>query len=175
LSILLALHRIGFWLLLRRTLVLLFLCSTKKLAYMKEKKDDSIKLSEPGKVDAYMKACKHPLVKVIEALRKIILSTDKEIGEEIKWNAPTFFYSGKMKPFNPKEYKRYIIVFNLFKQDCIRLVFPSGAKINDKSGLLEGDYSDGRRLATFYSLDDVKAKEKNFQTAIKTWLKLLDK
>ena len=142
---------------------------------MKVNKDDSIKLSEPAKVDAFMKECKHPLVKVIEALRKIILSTDKEIGEEIKWNAPTFFYSGKMRPFNPKEYKRYIIVFNLFKQDCIRLVFPSGAKINDKTGLLEGDYADGRKLAMFYSLDDVKAKEKNFQAVIKTWLKLLDK
>jgi len=142
---------------------------------MKVNKDDSIKLSEPAKVDAFMKECKHPLVKVIEALRKIILSTDKEIGEEIKWNAPTFFYSGKMRPFNPKEYKRYIIVFNLFKQDCIRLIFPSGAKINDKTGLLEGDYADGRKLAMFYSLDDVKAKEKQFQAAIKTWLKLLDK
>src|SRR5438477_11810653 len=142
---------------------------------MKAKKDDSIKLSEPDKVDAYMKECKHPFAKVIEALRKIILSTDKEIGEEIKWNAPTFFYTGKMKPFNPKEYKRCIIVFNLFKQDCIRLVFPGGAKINDKSGLLEGDYADGRRLAMFYSLGDVKAKEKHLQAAIKTWLKLLDK
>src|SRR5690349_19646028 len=111
---------------------------------MKTTESDSIKLSEPEAVDAYMKKLKHPLVKVVEALRKIILSADKEIGEEIKWNAPTFFYSEKMKPFNPKEYKRYIIVFNLYKKDCIRLVFPSGAKVNDTSGLLQGDYADGR-------------------------------
>jgi hypothetical protein len=142
---------------------------------MKEKKDDTIKLSEPDKVDAYMKGVKHPLVKVIEALRKIILSTDKEIGEEIKWNAPTFFYAGKMKPSDPKKYKRYLIVFNLFKKDCIRLVFPGGAKVNDKSGLLEGDYADGRRLAMFNSVSDVKAKEKDLQKVIKTWLKLLEK
>jgi hypothetical protein len=142
---------------------------------MKEKKDDSIKLSETDKVDAYMKDCKHPLVKVIEALRKIILDTDKEIGEEVKWNAPTFFYAGKMRPSDPKEYKRCVIVFNLFKKDCIRLVFPSGAKIKETSGLLEGDYADGRRLAMFSSLADVKAKEKSLQKAIKVWLKLLDK
>ena len=142
---------------------------------MKAEKDDSIKLSEPDKVDAYMKALKHPLVKVVEALRKIILNADKEVGEEVKWNAPTFFYTGKMKPFNPKEYKRYIIVFNLFKKDCIRLVFPSGAKIKDTKGLLEGDYADGRRLAMFSSIAEVKAKEKDLQKAIKTWLKLLDK
>jgi len=34
------------------------------------------------------------------------------------------FYAGEMKPFNPKEYKRYIVVFNLYRKDCIRLVFP---------------------------------------------------
>src|SRR5258706_16461462 len=97
---------------------------------MKPKNDD-IKPSETNKVNEYMQSLKHPLVKVIEVLRQIILNTDKEIGEEIKWNAPTFFYIGEMKPFNPKEYKRYIVVFNLFRKDCIRLVFPSGAKVND--------------------------------------------
>ncbi|HTJ49604.1 MAG TPA: DUF1801 domain-containing protein [Cyclobacteriaceae bacterium] len=142
---------------------------------MKTTESDSIKLSEPEAVDAYMKKLKHPLVKVVEALRKIILSADKEIGEEIKWNAPTFFYSGKMKPFNPKEYKRYIIVFNLYKKDCIRLVFPSGAKVNDTSGLLQGDYADGRRLASFADMKDVKANEKILQKIIKKWLTLLDK
>jgi hypothetical protein len=52
------------------------------------------------------------------------------------------------------------VVFNLFKQDCIRLVFPSGANVKDASGLLEGNYADGRRLAMFYSSKDVKSKEK---------------
>jgi hypothetical protein len=133
------------------------------------------KASEPKKVDAYMSRLKHPLAKVVEDLRHIILSTDEEIGEEIKWNAPTFFYAGKMKPTNPKEYRRYIVVFNLFKQDCIRLVFPSGAKVKDASGLLEGDYADGRRLAMFYSSKDVKSKAKALRAVITQWLKLLEK
>jgi hypothetical protein len=142
---------------------------------MKEKKDDSIKLSEPDKVDEYMKKCIHPLIKVIAELRKIILATDKEIGEEVKWNAPTFFYAGKMKPSNPKEYKRYLVVFNLYRKDEIRIIFPSGAKVNDKSGLLLGDYADGRRLASFKDLKEVKAREKDLRQVIRTWLKLLDK
>jgi hypothetical protein len=142
---------------------------------MKAKLDDTIKPSETSKVDGYMKKLDHPLLKVIEALRQIILSTDKEIGEEIKWNAPSFFYAGKMKPFNPKEYKRHIVVFNLYKKDCIRLVFPTGAKVNDTSGLLEGDYADGRRLAMFYDMKDVTSKEKAIQKVIKKWLTLLDK
>ena len=103
------------------------------------------------------------------------MSADKNIGEEVKWNSPTFFYAGAMRPFNPKEYQRYLIVFNLHKKDHIMLVFPSGAKIEDTSGLLIGDYADGRRLALFYGMDEVKAKEKALQKVIKKWLKLLDK
>lgn len=141
---------------------------------MKTKQISSVKLSEPEKVDEYVQKLKHPLVDVVKALRQIILSTDKEIGEEIKWNAPTFFYSGEMAPFNPKEYKRYIVVFNLYKKDCIRLVFPSGAKVKDTSGLLEGDYADGRRLAMFHNMEVVESKEKALQRIIKKWLTLLD-
>jgi hypothetical protein len=146
-----------------------------KVINMPKTREMTSKASEPEKVDAYMGRLKHPLTKVVEDLRQIILSTHKEIGEEIKWNAPTFFYSGKMKPTNPKEYRRYIVVFNLFKQDCIRLVFPSGAKVGDESGLLEGDYADGRRLAMFYSSKDVKSKEKALRAVIRKWLKSLEK
>jgi hypothetical protein len=142
---------------------------------MKSGRSLSTKPSEPEEVDAYMKALKHPLKNVLEALRKIIMSTDSSIGEEIKWNAPTFFYAGEMAPFNPKEYKRYLVVSNLYKKDCIRLVFPSGARISDTSGLLEGDYADGRRLALFSSIDEVNAKKASLQRAIKKWLDTLDK
>ena len=134
----------------------------------------STKPSEPDRVDEYLQKLKHPLVEVIEALRQIILSADREIGEEIKWNAPTFFYAGEMKPSDPKEYKRYIVVFNLYRKDCIRLVFPSGAKVRDKSGFLEGNYADGRRLAMFHDMNDVKSKKKALQGVIKKWLTLLD-
>lgn len=65
-------------------------------------------------------------------LREIILSTDAEISEQIKWNNPAFYYNGEMKVFNPKEHKRDIVVFNLHK-NRIMLVFPSGAKVTDQS------------------------------------------
>jgi len=45
----------------------------------------------------------------------------------------------------------------LDQKDCIRLVFPSGAKIKDSSGLLQGDYADGRRLACFHLSRAVKS------------------
>jgi hypothetical protein len=142
---------------------------------MAKKETKNTKPSEPDKVNAYLKNLEHPLSDVVQALRQIILKTDSSIGEEVKWNAPTFFYTGEMKPFNPKEYKRYLVVFNLFKKDCIRLVFWGGAKANDTSGFLEGDYPDGRRLAMFYSLEDVKAKQKALQSVLKLQLEHLDK
>ncbi len=131
--------------------------------------------SDPEKVDAYMAKLKHPRADVVAALRKIILSTDREIGQEIKWNAPAFFYSGEMKPSDPKEYKRYIVVFNLAKKDCVRLVFLKGARVNDESGLLEGDYKDGRRLALFHNMDEVKSKKPALQAVIRKWLETLEK
>ena len=130
-------------------------------------------LTDSEQVTEHIKKLDPAVAKIVMALRKIILSTDKEIGERIKWNNPGFYYTGEMKPFDPKEYKREIIVFNLFK-NRIMLVFPSGAKVNDTSGLLEGDYKDGRRVAIFKDLKEVKAKEKMLQGIIKDWLKLVE-
>ena len=142
---------------------------------MKKEQAYETKPSEPDKVDAYMKKLKHPLTAVVAALRRIILSTDPGIGEEVKWNAPTFFYAGEMKPSDPKKYKRYLAVVNLYQKDCIRLVFPSGAKIKDSTELLQGEYEHGRRLAFFHDVKEVKKKQAKLQRAIKNWLKLLDK
>jgi len=142
---------------------------------MKAKTTKPIALADSAGVNAYMQKLDHPLKDVLEALRKIILSIDTEIGEHIKWNAPSFLYTGEMRAFDPKEYKRYVIVSNVFQKDCIRLVFPSGAKINDASGLLSGDYADGRRLAFFHNMEEVASKKEALKNAVKTWLSILDK
>ncbi len=132
------------------------------------------KASESAAVDAFLKAAKHPLLPVVVALRKIILKTDPQIGEEIKWNAPAFFYAGPMKPSNPKEYRRYLIIFNLAKKDCVRLVFWRGDRAGDKSGFLTGDYKDGRRLALVHNLAEMKARTRALQSALKNQLKRLE-
>jgi hypothetical protein len=134
----------------------------------------STKLTDTQQVTEHIKNLEPEIGKIVQHLRKFILSIGKEIGERIKWNNPSFYYTGEMKAFDPKEYKREIAVFNLFK-NRIMLVFPGGAKVNDKSGLLEGDYKDGRRTIVFKDLKDVKAKEKDLQAVIKTWLTMVDK
>lgn len=132
------------------------------------------KLTDQEQVTAHIQKLDPTLAEVVETIRQIILSTDTEIGERIKWNNPSCYYTGEMQPFDPKEYKREIVVFNLFK-GRIMLVFPSGAKINDTTGLLEGDYKDGRKLVVFKDLEDVNSKKEALQGAIRTWLKLVEK
>lgn len=134
----------------------------------------AVKLSDTEQVTRHIKKLEPPLGKIIETIRQIILKADKEIGERIKWNNPSFYYTGEMKSFDPKEYKREIVVMNLYK-GRIMLVFPGGAKVKDTSGLLTGDYTDGRRIIVFTDMKDVQAKEKALQKIIKDWLKLVDK
>jgi hypothetical protein len=131
------------------------------------------KASAPAAVDAYMEKLKHPLADLAAALRTAILAADKKIGEEIKWNAPAFFYSGPMTPFNPKEHRRHLVVFNFFRKDCLRLIFMHGDRANDKTGFLEGDYSDGRRLALFGSIDDLESRKKVLKAVLKAQLEHL--
>lgn len=133
----------------------------------------SKKLTDKEQVTEHIEKLEAGLRDIVEAIRQIILSTDKEIGERLKWNNPSFYYTGEMKPFDPKEYKREIAVFNLHK-GRIMLVFPSGAKVNDDSGFLEGDYKDGRRIVIFKDLKDVKSKEKVLQKVVREWLKLVE-
>ena len=133
-----------------------------------------IKLTDEEQVSKHIEKLDKTLAEIVETLRQIILKTDAEIGERIKWNNPSFYYTGEIKPFDPKEYKREIIVFNLFKGK-IMLVFPSGSKINNTFGLLEGDYKDGRRLIVFENLEDVLSKKNALQSIIKEWLTLVEK
>ncbi|MES2559421.1 MAG: DUF1801 domain-containing protein [Bacteroidota bacterium] len=130
-------------------------------------------ISAPDKVTAHIKQLEPAVAKVVQTIRQTILDAHPQIGEHIKWNSPAFFYDGEMKPFDPKEYKRDIVVVNLHRGKIL-LVFPTGATIDDSSGLLEGTYTDGRRMVTFKDLEDVKAKAKTLQQVIQQWISLVD-
>jgi len=132
-----------------------------------------IKLTDTEQVTKHIQNLEPDLAHTVETIRQTILGTDDQVGEYIKWNNPSFYYTGEMKPFDPKEYKRDIAVFNLHRGNLM-LVFPSGAKVNDDSELLQGDYKDGRKTIVFKDLDDVKSKQKALQDVIKKWLALVD-
>jgi hypothetical protein len=131
-------------------------------------------IAEPEYVDAFMQELKYPLKDVIQSLREIILSASPAIGQGIFYNAPAFFYTGKMEAFNPKEFKRYLVGFNLFQTDCVRLIFLRGAEVSNNAGLLTGDYKDGRRLAHFKSIADVEKNKENLIQILKQLLQLIE-
>lgn len=133
----------------------------------------AVKLTGSEAVSAYITQLDETVGPIVEKLRQIILNTDPDISEEIKWNAPSFYYTGDMKPFDPKEYKRHIIVMNLHKR--IMMVFPSGARIANDNNLLTGDYTDGRRLLYVSGMDDVLRKEEALRDAIKDWISKVEK
>jgi hypothetical protein len=132
------------------------------------------KLSDSEQVTEHIQKLEPAIAETIEYIRQVVLSTDSDIAERIKWNNPSFYFNGEMAQFDPKEYKRELIVMNLHK-NRIMLVLPSGAKLNHESGILEGDYKDGRRLINFNDLDDVKSKENILNDLIKEWISLVER
>lgn len=133
------------------------------------------KLTNEEQVAEYLQKLNPNLAETINFLRKAVLAVDKEINEHIKWNSVSFYYSGEMKPFDPKEYKRDILVLNIHRKETLLLVFPTGAKINDSSGFLEGNYTDGRKIAQIKDLEDAKSKQKNLENVLKDWLSQIEK
>ncbi|MEZ5314576.1 MAG: DUF1801 domain-containing protein [Thermoanaerobaculia bacterium] len=126
--------------------------------------------SDPGAVDAYMRALDHPLADLAAAVREEILDADPEIGEEIKWNAPAFYFTGPMEPFPATEYRRHLVVFNFYRKESLRLVFWHGDRAEDRSGFLQGDYADGRRIASLATVEELAAKRKVLRAVLQAQL-----
>ena len=128
---------------------------------MAAKKPNPKTYNDTAYVNEYMTTFEHPFKAEIEAIRAIILKADSRITEGIKWNAPNFYYKGDM------------VVFTPHIKDHVLMVFPNGIIINDDTGLLEGDYID-RRMAHFYSMDDIQAKQPSLEKVVRRWIEVMD-
>lgn len=107
----------------------------------------------------------------VEMLRDLILKTEPQLVEHIKWNAPSYMFNGEDR-----------ITLNLInKQDVVKLIFHMGATrqenkkgapvIEDKSGIIEWS-SDIRGVVTLTSLEDINSKLPLLKTFIKNWLSI---
>jgi uncharacterized protein YdhG (YjbR/CyaY superfamily) len=124
---------------------------------------DSLVISRTDKVDEFLENLSHPLKAEIEAVRSIIKGVNKDINEEVKWNAPSFNYKGE-----------YLVTFNLRETERIHLVFHNPQIANVKTNLLEGNYVD-RRMVYFADMKDVKVKKGALEKALKDLIKLIEK
>jgi hypothetical protein len=115
-----------------------------------------------------MEKLEHPLKEAIEQARAIILDSDPQISEHIKWNAPSFLYNGEDR-----------LTFNLHHRDRIQLIFHRGAKVKDSqgfefedsTGLLEWVTADRAKL-TLLDMQDLDAKKMALRKVVNQWIKV---
>ena len=121
-------------------------------------------MTDTEQIEAYLATLDHPHKAEIVTLRTIILNANDKIAERIKWKVPSFYYRD-----NPKH---DLAAFHPRTTDAAHLVlvFPQGL-VSDDTGLLEGDWKD-RRMAKFYTPDDVQAKRPTLEAVVNAWVAL---
>jgi len=137
---------------------------------MSEKKQKAEKLTGNEQVIAYLQQLDHPLKREIEEVRELILASNSQITEHIKWNAPSFCIHNEDR-----------ITFNLYGANKFRLIFHCGAKKNvsqenkgkiivDDTGLLQW-VTDDRATVIFSLSDELTEEYKNkLKTVIAKWI-----
>lgn len=130
--------------------------------------------NDPKSVDEFIAKLDPDFARLINEIRIAILETDETVSEQMKWNSPAFFYNGEMKPFDPKEYKRDILVIHTRKNQAL-LIFPTGKMIDDQSGILQGDFPDARKSILFKTPDDFQVRKNDLKDVIKDWINKVEK
>ncbi len=120
-------------------------------------------------VTNFLNDLNHPFIKEIEQLRNCILSANKNISENIKWNGPNYCMDN--------EDRITMRVQPPTKQ--VQLIFHRGAKkkeqpkeklIANKSKMLVWKEND-RAIVTFKSLQDIENGKTELVTIINDWIK----
>ena len=114
-------------------------------------------------IEQYLAGFEHPLLEAITEVRQIFAAHSPEITEEVKWNAPTFRYRGE-----------YLVTIHVKALDRVMLIFHNSVTPEVSSELLEGHYADGRRMAYFANIDEVREKRAALDDVIAQLISLLD-
>ena len=120
---------------------------------------------DPAAVDAYIAALDHPLKSELENLRRLILGVHPDIGENIKWNAPSFHLHD------------HFATTNLRSPEHVQLILHTGAKVKTLPEPLAID--DPAKLLTWHgperaslklaSLDDISSKADSLRRIVDQW------
>lgn len=119
-------------------------------------------------VTEFLKAQNHPLIKEINLLREIILSCDKNLSENIKWNGPNYVFNGEdritMKINPPKNIQL------IFHRGAKKLAQPKDKLIKDDSGLMVWKEND-RAVVTFLTSAEIVSSSTLLKKIVKDWVK----
>ena len=123
--------------------------------------------SDSAEVDAFLAALDHPMKPAVASLRDGFLALDPDLGEHIKWNAPSFVFDGDDR-----------VTFRLHPKGLLQIVLHRGTKIradaadfrfDDPSGLIAWPAQD-RGVVTLDDLADAEAKRSVVLDIVKRWL-----
>jgi hypothetical protein len=123
-------------------------------------------------VDDFIQATEGGLQELLKELRQILTGFSPELGEQIKWNSPAYFYTGEMSDFDAKTYARDFVVLNCHR-GYVLMVFPNGAQFPDPNKILEGQYTDGRRMISIKSIEDIHKKTEGIKSLTQAWINTL--
>jgi hypothetical protein len=122
-----------------------------------------------SEVTYFLKELNHPFIKEIEQLRNCILSADKNLTENLKWNGPNYCIGNDDR----------ITIRILPPTKQVQLIFHRGAKkqalpkdklITNKSKMLVWKEND-RAIITFKSLHDIENGKTELTTIVNEWIK----
>ena len=127
------------------------------------------KINLNSEVTALLDELKHPFRKEIEQLRNCILSADKNLTENIKWNGPNYCFDSEdritMRVQPPTKQVQLIFHRGAKKQEQ-----PKDKLIANKSKMLVWKEND-RAIVTFKSLQDIENGKAELTTIVNEWIK----
>ncbi len=151
-----------------RKLVKARIAESLALKDQRAKPQAAVVTSHPA-VDEFMRQLKHPLKKVVETVRQLILGVSPVIYEGIKWNSPSFRTNDYFATLNLRNDRVLLILHTGAKVKASAI---KGLKIADPMGLLKWLAKD-RCVVTFDDARDVEVKRKAFQSIIRAWINSL--
>jgi hypothetical protein len=84
----------------------------------------------PAQVDAYVAGLDGDAKAIVALLRQLALAAGRDVGEHIKWNAPSFWVQGDDR-----------ITLGLERNGAVRVVLHRGAKVKQVAGFSFADAS----------------------------------
>lgn len=118
-------------------------------------------------VSDFLSALNLPLDKEIHYLRSLILSSELNLNENIKWNGPNYCFEGEDR-----------ITMRVQSPKIVQLIFHRGAKVKEQPSnkLISNDFelldwkSNDRAVASFKNLEAILTVESNLRLIIKEWM-----
>ncbi len=124
-------------------------------------------MSKSAEVTSFLDLEKHPFRLEIEKLHEVILSANKGLTENIKWNGPNYSINDQDR-----------ITMRIQPPKQLQLIFHRGAKVLEapKTKLITEDFGmlawkgNDRAVATFKNMNDISSREKEIKQIVNDWL-----